>query len=468
MIIPMTAHIIAHSFRARFRRVTAMGSCAALALFAAPLTSCFPTEVLEVETPDIINPADVESPAGADAVRTGTLARFNTATSGGEGLFLLGGLFADEWINGDSFIARQEIDQRVITVQNSFLSDANRALHRARLSAAQAIGLMRQYRPTAPGWQVAEMYFVQAYLENLMAEHYCNGIVFSSVVDGAEQYGGPITDDAAFALALAHADSGLALVTGTTASDVKIRSALQVTRGRILMNLNRPADAATAVTGVATSFRYDMLHSQTTNSNSVWSLNNLAWRYSVSNGEGTNGLNFATAGDPRVPVCVGGDATCRNAGVTRTTKDDQSQPLHVQLVWPARETPVAISAGIEARLIEAEAQLRASNAAASLATLNAARTTVTGLTPLTDAGSADARVNQLFRERAFWLFGRGHRVGALRRMIRQYSRAASTVFPVGAWHKGGNYGADVNIPVPQAEENNPKVQLGQTCLDRNP
>ena len=467
-MILMTSHITRLSIRARWRRATGVGSVAALVLLAVPMTSCSPTDTLEVETPDIINPGDVQSPAGADAVRTGTLARFNGATSGGEGLFLLGGMFADEYINGDSFIARQEIDQRVITVQNSFLTDANRALHRARLSAAQAIDLMKQYRPTAPGWQVAEMFFVQAYIENLMAEHYCNGLVFSTVVDGAEKYGSGITDQAAFELALAHADSGLALINGTTANDVKVRSALQVTRGRILMNLNRPADAATAVNGVATSFRYDMLHSQTTNSNGAWSLNNLAWRYSVSNGEGTNGLNFATAADPRVPVCVGGDATCRANGVTRTTRDDQSQPLHIQLVWPARETPVAIAAGIEARLIEAEAQLRANNAAASLATLNAARTTVTGLTPLTDAGTDVARVNQLFRERAFWLFGRGHRVGALRRLIRQYNRAANTVFPIGGWHKGGNYGTDVNIPVPLAEENNPNVTVGQTCLDRNP
>jgi hypothetical protein len=446
-----------------------MNRLATLAAAAVLAMACSPTEPLEVETPDIINPADVQSPAGADAVRVGALARFNSATSGSESLFLLGGLFADEWVNGDSFIARQEIDQRVITVQNNFLTDANRVMHRARLSADQAIGLLKQYKPTGPSYQLAEMYFVEAYIENLMAEHYCNGLVLSSVVDGAEVYGQPMTTAAVFALALKHAEDGLAIATGTTANDIKIKNALQVTRGRILMNLNRYADAATAVAGVATSFHYDMLHSQTTNSNAVWSFNNLAWRYSVSNGEGTNGLNFATAADPRVPVCLGGDAACRAAGVTRTTRDDQSQPLHIQLLWPARESPVAIAAGVEARLIEAEAQLKAGNTAGMLATLNAARATVTGLAPLADAGSQIARENQLFRERAFWLFGRGHRVGAMRRLITQYNRGAATVFPVGAWHKGGNYGADVTIPVPQAEQNNPNLSGSGalTCIDRN-
>jgi hypothetical protein len=55
----------------------------------------------------------------------------------------------------------------------------------------------------------------------------------------------------------------------------------------------------------------------------------------------------------------------------------------------------------------------------------------------------------------------------MRRLIRQYNRPAGSVFPTGAWHKGGNYGTDVNLPVPQAEENNPNVPAGKTCTDRN-
>ena len=428
---------------------------------------CSPSDVLDVEDPDIINPSDVQSAAGANAVRLGALARFNSATSGAEGLFLLGGLFSDEFVNGDSFIARQEIDQRVVTRENTFLTDANRVLHRARLSAIQAIALLDEYNPTAPSWQTAEMFFVQAFVINLMAEHYCDGLVFSLVVDGREEYGSPVTTQAAFEEALVHTASGLARVTGTGTDDVRVRNALQILRGRILMNLNRPAEAASAVATVPTSFVYNMQHSQTTNSNAFWSLNNNARRYSVGNSEGVNGMPFATANDPRVPVCVGASTACRAIGVTQAIRDDLSQPLHVQMLWTARETPVSILKGVDARLIEAEAQLRAGNAAGALATLNAARTTVSGLTPLTDAGSADARINQLFREKAFWQFGRGFRTGDLRRLVRQYNRVQSAVFPTGAWHKGGNYGSDVNVPVPQAEQNNPNVNPQQTCINRN-
>jgi hypothetical protein len=342
---------------------------------------------LQVTDPDIINPANVASAAGADAVRLGALARLNTATTGGtaDGIFLLGGLFADEYNNGDSFIARQEIDQRIITIQNNFLTDANRTLHRARLAGEQAIKLLKEYNPTGPSANVAEMYFVQAFVENIIAEHYCNGLIFSTVVDGAEQYGTPITTQAAFTRALAHADSGLALITGTTAQDVKIKGVLQVTKGRILMNLNRYADAATAVAGVATSLQYQELHTATTSQqNQMWSFNVSNRRYSVSTGEGTNGLNFATANDPRLPVCLGGDAACRAIGVTLATRDDLTSPIYVQRLWTTNASPVTIVSGIEARMIEAEAQLKAGQPAAALASLNAARATVTGLAPLTD------------------------------------------------------------------------------------
>jgi hypothetical protein len=429
--------------------------------------ACSPTEVLEVTDPDIINPSDVTSAAGADAVRLGALARFNSSTSGAESLIQLGGLFADEWNNGDSFIARQEIDQRVITRENSFLTDANRVLHRARLSASQALDLLREFAPAAPGWQLAEMYLVQGYLENLTAEHYCSGMVFSTVVDGAEVYGSPMTTAETFARALAHVDSGLALVTGSTTNDVRVRQALQVTKGRILLNMNNPSAAATAVTGVVTSFQYLQFHAQTTTSNTYWSLNNIAGRYSVSVNEGTNGLNFATANDPRVPTCQGNDAVCKTIGATRANRDDLSTPFWVQRIWPARESSFPIISGQEARLIEAEAQLAAGNSATSLATLNALRATVTGLTPLADAGTTTARVDQLFRERAFTLFGRGTRTGDMRRLIRNYGRTANSVFPTGAWHKGGNYGSDVNFPIPFVETNNPTPGAG-VCIDRNP
>lgn len=467
----MTPYMTATSRGARVRlTVSAVSLAGTLAL-----TACNPTDVLQVHDPDIINPSDVQSAAGANAVRLGALGRLNAATSGGstlsEGLFLLSGLLADEWNNGDSFIARWEVDQRAITPQNNFLTDVDRLLNRARLSATQAVGLLQQFNPLGPVADVAEMYFVRAYVENAIGEHYCNGLVLSTVVNGAEEYGSPSTTQAAFELALAHADSGLALITGTTTADVKARNVLAVIKGRILVNLNRPSEAALAVAAVPTSYKYQMFHSQTTNDNAIWTYNNIARRYSVSTGEGTNGLDFATANDPRIPICQGGDAVCVANGVTLAVRDDRSAfPLYVQLNWRVRDAPVTIAGGVEARMIEAEGAFRAADYPLMVQKLNQARTEggVAGLAAtLTDPGTDPARVDLIFRERAFWMYSTGHRVGDLRRLIKYYSRPPESVFPTGAWHKGGNYGPEVNFIVPQAEENNPNVTAGQTCTDRS-
>jgi hypothetical protein len=89
---------------------------------------------------------------------------------------------------------------------------------------------------------------------------------------------------------------------------------------------------------------------------------------------------------------------------------------------------------------------------------------VTGLTPLTDPGTAAGRVDLLFRERAFWLYGTGSRLSDLRRMVRQYGRNAETVFPSGAYFRAGTYGTDVNFAVPTVENQNPNFTA---CTDRN-
>jgi hypothetical protein len=443
---------------------------------ALGLAACSPTEVLQVQDPDIINPSNVQSSAGANAVRLGAIGRLNAATSGGstnsEGLLLLSGLFADEWNNGDSFIARWEVDQRSITPSNTFLTDVDRMLQRTRVSASQAIDLLKTFNPTGPVADVAEMYFVQAYVENAIGEHYCNGLVMSRIVNGVEDYGAPMTTTAAFEAAVAHADSGLTLITGSSAADLRVRRALQVIKGRALLNLDRHAEASAAVAGVPTTFKYQMMHEAVKFDNAIWTYNNSARRYSVSTGEGTNGLNFATANDPRLPICQGGDAICTANGVTVNQRDDKSAfPIYVQLIWKARDSSVTIAGGVEARMIEAEAAYRATNFTVMMQKLNQARTDVglAGLPAnLTDPGTAVDRENLIFRERAFWLFSTAHRVGDLRRLVKYYQRPAETVFPTGAWHKGGTYGPDVNFPVPQAEETNPNVTAGHTCTDRAP
>jgi starch-binding outer membrane protein, SusD/RagB family len=457
-----------------------IGKLARSAVIAALVTGCIgsPDEILSVTDPDIIIPADVQSPAGANAVRLGALARLNTAHSGGESYALLGGLLTDEWRSGDTFVDRDNIDKRSIIRENAFATTANRTLHRARVMATQAVELMRFWTPTAPAWQLAEMYFVKGFVENVMAETYCNGVPLSLVIDGVEQPGDAVTTTALYALALAHIDSGLTIIgtAGTSTDDLRVRNALMITRGRILMNQAQYAAAASAVATVPTAHRHFMFHSLTTTQNQVWLLNNSARRYNLADAEGTNGVNFITANDPRVPSCLGGSAACTAAGVsatgTRPFDNTTTFPFRAQLLWPTNAASIEITSGVEARLIEAYAQImgNAATGGTYLSILNTLRGTVAGLTPLTDPGTQAARLNQLYRERAFWLFARGHRLGDLRRLVRQHARTEASVWPVGTHPKGGTYGPDMNFPIPQAEDNNPAFSNKPNpggCIDRN-
>ena len=51
----------------------------------------------------------------------------------------------------------------------------------------------------------------------------------------------------------------------------------------------------------------------------------------------------------------------------------------------------------------------------------------------------------LFRERAFWMYLTGHRLGDMRRLIRQYGRAGQHRVPDRHHRPGRPYGTDVNF-----------------------
>ncbi len=134
----------------------------------------------------------------------------------------------------------------------------------------------------------------------------------------------------------------------------------------------------------------------------------------------------------------------------------------VQKKYPSIDSPVEMATGIEARLIEAEAAYQAGSLGLWLQKLNDARATVAALTPLTDPGTANGRVDLTFRERAFWMYLTAHRLGDLRRLARPaggglsgYGRGVESVYPTGAYHKQGlTRGLQATLIVPQPEENN--------------
>jgi hypothetical protein len=164
--------------------------------------------------------------------------------------------------------------------------------------------------------------------------------------------------------------------------------------------------------------------------------------------------------------------TPRTGGGADTTRSQDGNTLsRTTTIWN-RDTPVPVFNGVDARLVEAEERYQAGDVPGMLAILNALRAapqrhgTVTPapMAALTDPGTPAARIDLLFREKAFWTFSRGQRLGDMRRLIRDYGRTAANTFPEGTHYRGGTYGTDVNLPVPQQEENNPNFD--RTACDQ--
>jgi starch-binding outer membrane protein, SusD/RagB family len=429
-------------------------------------------ELLAPQNPGIIDPATVNSPAAAAALRVAALGQLKNRTAGGESVWLYSGLLTDEWKSSDTFSQRNETDQRSIQTNNANIQTAYNTLQQARGYTRTAIDKSFQYTPTANS-DIAEMYFTLGFLEMTLAENFCNGIPLSYTVNGVPNYGQPLTNDSIFKIASVHLDSALALAASAPAGDTKapiVKQAASVTKARILMNLGQQSAAAAFVSSsvVPTSFQYLLTFDQTTGDQQLWALNNSAGRYTVSdsvdNITGTipNALPFVSAKDPRVPTS------------TTTVKPfDGVTPLRVQQIYPGRSDPIPLVSGIDARLLEAESKMAAGDYAGMLAILNALRAspekignvlTVPALPALTTVPTTKSdAVTLLFREAAFWQFGRGERLPNLRREIRLYGKTQDQIFPVGAFHKTGTFGTDVNLPVPDAELTNPNFK---GCIDR--
>jgi hypothetical protein len=452
--------------------------------FAAMAAACSTEKLLEADDPDLVKPADINSPAGAEAVRIGAIHRWRFTTgadnaNGNESTWLFGGLLTDEWGTASTFVQNDEVDKRAIGFSNSTVTFAFRKLHRVRTAVNQAIPLMAEFRPTE-ATQIAELLFARAFAEMQLASDFCSGIPFSDAAtdDGTILYGDPISTDSAFRLAIATADSGMSLITTTDTQALNILNGMRIIKARALLGLDRKAEAGALAALVPANHIYNHTFSTTTGSSVIWGQPFSGSRYVVGDSvDGNdrsirvfNSIPFFTLKDPRVPsfytiTTSGGrpDTAKSQDGTTlsRRLGTASNAPMYNQF------TQVAVTRALDARLIEAEAQLAAGNPA-WLTTLNALRAsaqtigtiTTPVMTALADPGTPAARVDLLFREKAMWTYTRGYRLGDMRRLIRYYGRAADTVFPVGNHYRGGTYGTDINLPVPQAEQNNPKYSGG--------
>lgn len=450
-------------FRQRFIRVAGAVALAVLAVGCSDLSD----NLLEATDPDLINPGDTRSAEGAIAVYNGALNRFQAISGGEISSWLFGGLLADEWSTSSTFVQNDETDQRTIKLNNSVVTDIFSDLAQVRTAANQAISLLEEFQPTMTA-QRAEMYLARGFAEMQLASDFCNGIPLSDGSGASPVLGTPQTVAEVFQTSIASLDEAIAMASGTSSLSKSVNTAARIAKARAQLGLGDIAGAAATVNGIATSFRYQHTFAITSGDNTIWGQGISSERFNVGdNHEGNQGqylvanaINFASANDPRLPIIFTG----------ANGQDGQTHMRNTTLY--GRETPIDVANGIDARLIEAEAALAAGQPGQMMTILNALRANPpqlgdiqpAAMAPLADPGTQEARVDLLFREKAFWTFSRGQRLGDLRRLIRDYGRTPANTFPVGEHFKGGNYGVDLNLPVGDDELNNPNFT---GCTDRN-
>jgi len=452
----------------------------------AGLAACNQDTILSAPTPDVVLPKDINGPSALPAAYAAAIGDFQVAYAGGygtglddnEGLAQMSGLLADELIDAETYNTRIEVDRRDTKPINGTTLQTFQDIQRARATADLVASRFRQFDPKNP--EGAEVQALAAFTYVLLAEDYCNGVPASKVNDdGSFTYGQPETGTQLLNQAVAKFDSAITLATatnGTTALNLA-----RIGKGRALLDLNQPAQAAAAVAQVPSTFNYSIEHSENTGrqNNAIFAFNYLESRFAVGDREGTNGLPFVTLNDPRMPIIDGGVGFDGETELFLTTK------------YALRKSPTPLAEGIEARLIEAEAALRNNDAATFLTKLNDARANAPTYTvdgspngqplpspdPIAASAvptSAAARQSLLFQERAINLFLTSHRLGDMRRLIWQYGRSANAVFPIGPYEPtnsskaGADFAGDVNLPIPQEESNNPLfLNSGAKCINRS-
>ncbi|MBX6331118.1 MAG: hypothetical protein IRY91_04655 [Gemmatimonadaceae bacterium] len=481
----------------------------AIPLLAGTLAGCSPDNLLGTQQlpPDVPDPAQTHTPAGALAAYRGALQQFRTSfggadAMGGNSFVPVTGLFTDElrWGELGQIGATSDpmlVDSRFLLEDPGTGDDQTAgpvravygALQKARGQASEARGALRAYLPDSSAALVGHLDAVQAYEEIFLADFFCSGIPLSTLDFGGDfTYAPGSTTAEVYEHAVALFDSALAL----SADSVAILNLARVGKARALLALGRYAEAAAAVADVPDDFRYTVFYSATTSPGAINNFLNKSFAYTDFGGtslgfpltmvdtEGVNGLPFLSNHDPRVAWTSNG---------TNRYGLAQTRPT----MYPKDGSgTITLASGVEARLIEAEAQLNGAMAGDWLTTLNALRTNgtftrvdttvdhvdttdvggtpqvdttyrydtlwvagtggVAHLGPLTDPGTQEARVDLLFRERAFWLFLTGHRQGDLRRLVREYGRQQQDVYPAGTYPGAYNtYGTDVTAPIPGDE-----------------
>jgi hypothetical protein len=401
---------------------------------------------LEVESSSRIPAGDVETPANAQLLVNGAIADFECA---------FGAYVLQSATVGEEFIYAQQTADRVpADRRNTIPTDPRYSTNLCggpltflgiytplQIARAAAENILQYLK----GWTDAEVPVNRTRLIGtaaayagyslvMLGEGFCTMAISKINPDRSQEFGGEISRDSVFRLAIVRFSEAITAAQAAGPSDILNMAILG--RARARLNVGDFAGARADALLIPAGFVKNATYSGTIprRNNSVFS-DNASGNTSSSIGEPYRSMT----GDPRVPVTQGTSTSATGIRHWFQTK------------YTTIDAPIPLSTYEEAQLIIAEAEINAGNLPGALPILTAMRTRGNqgAFIGVTAADYTAELINQRRRE----LFLESHHLGDVIRYGIPLQPAAGTPH-----HFGGTYGNQLCFPLPAAErQNNPLI-----------
>lgn len=441
-------------------------------LLVMTVSACSLSDIVKVDNAQIDQDVDrsyVKSRAGAVGLYYTSLGMLSQAVSH---ISMSVGFFTDELTvsaASQSFISMEDVDSRtpatIIEGHRGVSSTGFYSyLHRARSSASQSRTVLQTFSDSSLKNEIAGSLAVEGYSILLLAETMCSGIPLSTTpFEGTVMYGTRLSTTQLLDSALAKFDSALSI----QPDSLPLQTFARIGKGRVLINQGRYDLAREAVKDVEPADTFALSYTDS----------------EVPGGGGSRRpfwTSFYAAEMERMRI-VNREGMNGEVWFINPDNIDSRLPVTVQEVLGVRQFPSVVhqekfgsgslrfplARWVEAKMIEAESYMNADDPI-WIDKINDARRSVS-LPDTVDPGNRTARVNLLFRERAFWFYLEGSRLGDMRRLVKQYGRSASSVYPMGNYtqhQKYSVYGAAYVFSPPSSEYSNNYSYEG--CISTNP
>lgn len=418
-----------------------------LALFMIPAACDTLNNPLEVEPASRIPAAQLEHPENALLLSTGAIGDFECAF---KAYITIGGLVGEEFIYAQQTASRTPYDRRNTTKDDSDYATNSctgggvyTPLQTARQSNENVLALLKSWTDAevsagagAPNrtnlMAVAAAYAGYAYV--LLGEGFCTMAISSVNIDKSLTYGGEIQRDSVFKLAIARFSEAIDFA--TAANNTDIRTMAYLGRARARLNIGDYSGARSDASQVPSGYAKLVTSSEA----SATRINRVFAENSENGTQFSVGEPYRSMNDTRVPI-------------VKSTRPPSATGIQhwYQTKYATASAPIPLATYEEARLIIAEADIRANNLASALLILNASRSRggQAAFAGVTQAEYLAELIDQRRRE----LFAESHHLGDVLRYNIALKPAEGTPY-----HFGGTYSNQICLPLPAAERlNNPLI-----------